>query len=137
MTGDPGARTRPDTVWTRSFEPDTSSVRAARSFVLDTPPARTIGGRDLELLVSETASNAILHARSTFTVTVTALPDGIRVEVGDANHHLPIPQPPDPARATGRGLLIIDALARGWGSHATGAGKVVWFELGVSPSGTA
>jgi hypothetical protein len=130
VVGGPHDGLGPELCWTASFEPSTSSVRAARSFVLDTPPAHVIDGPDLGLLVSEAASNAIFHARSTFTVRVTALHDGIRVEVGDTSHDLPDPQPVDPQRASGRGLLIIEALARSWGSHATGTGKVVWFEVG-------
>ena len=33
--------------------------------------------------------------------------------------------------ATGRGLLLVETLADGWGANPTAGGKAVWFELGV------
>ncbi|WP_433893457.1 ATP-binding protein [Streptomyces sp. CA-111067] len=41
-------------------------------------------------------------------------------------------EPPDEAgeyATSGRGLLLVQALADAWGVHARGGGKVVWFEL--------
>jgi hypothetical protein len=36
---------------------------------------------------------------------------------------------PDDLEESGRGLYLVDALARAWGSRRTSTGKVVWFEL--------
>lgn len=116
---------------TMTFEPAPSAVPAARSFVRKA--SQSCDTQDLELLVSEVASNAILHARSAFTVSVIPLADGIRIEVGDHDSRLPQPLALDPSRANGRGLLILEALARSWGTRATSTGKVVWFELGSTP----
>ena len=35
----------------------------------------------------------------------------------------------EPSDGSGRGLHIVNALARTWGTYATGGEKVVWFEL--------
>jgi hypothetical protein len=36
---------------------------------------------------------------------------------------------PDPTDASGRGLVIVSALAEEWGTRTAGAGKVVWARL--------
>jgi len=116
---------------TTTFEPAATAVSAARRFVSDA--SQFADTRELELLVSEVASNAVFHARSPFTVSVIPLADGIRVEVGDRDSRPPQPLALDPSRANGRGLLILQTIARRWGSYATSSGKVVWFELGSTP----
>jgi anti-sigma regulatory factor (Ser/Thr protein kinase) len=81
------------------------------------------------LLVSELVTNAILHARSESMLTVVYDDGVLRVEVADAS--LVGVQRRVYARdaATGRGLLLVDAIATAWGTVATEEGKAVWFEL--------
>ena len=85
---------------------------------------------DVALLVSELATNAVLHARSDFRVMVCARGDRIRVEVGDRNARLPSPATVPPAAYSGRGLMIVQELSMAWGveSHADD-GKTIWFEV--------
>jgi anti-sigma regulatory factor (Ser/Thr protein kinase) len=118
--------------WSREFAPETRSVRAARRFVLDTPAAASVDAAVLELLLSEVASNAVLHARTTFAVTIFELDDGVRVEIEDGDTRLPHRSEPDPTRITGRGMHIVSSLAREWGAEPAPDGKIVWFELGAA-----
>jgi serine/threonine-protein kinase RsbW len=92
--------------------------------------------KTVELLVSETVTNAVTHgARSRFqTVDVEGrlCPDRFLLEVtnaGPAFEHAP--ERPPPTEQRGRGLFLVDALSRAWGRrHAAGATSV-WFEVAV------
>jgi hypothetical protein len=63
------------------------------------------------------------------------------VEVRDSDPYPPVPTAllDDDAgnleAESGRGLLIVDALASAWGSSPAGRGKTTWFEVGVGGSG--
>ena len=122
--------------------PITASVPEARRFVR----ARLVDGAadgfaDIDtatLLVSEVVTNAILHARSTVTLTVDLADEVVRITVRDGSPVQPRVHPFAPTSATGRGLLLLDRLAQRWGvdpDPVTG-GKVVWFEVG-QPAGSA
>lgn len=81
------------------------------------------------LLVSELASNAVLHARTEFELSVRLTHDRCRVEVADSNPVLPTLKHYVAESVTGRGLHMVAASADRWGFESTGNGKVVWFEL--------
>ncbi|WP_314411010.1 ATP-binding SpoIIE family protein phosphatase [Streptomyces kroppenstedtii] len=85
----------------------------------------------VELLVSEVVTNAVRYASRPVTLRLLRT-DVLRCEVGDD-----IPQLPRlrQARATdegGRGLYLVNKLARRWGATRLSTGKVVWFELNHS-----
>jgi anti-sigma regulatory factor (Ser/Thr protein kinase) len=116
--------------------PTTDSVPVARRFV----QARLVdsaadGSVDLDtatLLVSEVVTNAILHARTTVTLTVEVADELVRITVRDGSPLRPRLHSSAPTSATGRGLRLVDSLAKRWGVEAdpvTG-GKIVWFEVG-------
>jgi hypothetical protein len=76
------------------------------------------------------ASNAVLHARTSFDVTFVMLSGAVRIEVADRGYGYPRRELPEPTVPGGRGMLIVDALARSWGTNPNGdGGKVVWAEL--------
>jgi anti-sigma regulatory factor (Ser/Thr protein kinase) len=84
----------------------------------------------VEVLISELATNAVRHARTLFTVSVTW--DGLTLtaEVSDASPLAPRPQlNPYPDREGGRGLLLVDAIASDWGVDLYDQGKTIWFTL--------
>jgi anti-sigma regulatory factor (Ser/Thr protein kinase) len=84
------------------------------------------------LLTSELVTNAVLHAEGTINVDVDLDLTAVRVEVGDASLESPTPRGTDPDETSGRGLHLVDAMARAWGvDRQEEAGKVVWFELDV------
>ena len=79
----------------------------------------------------------MLHARSAAEVTLR-LDDGqLWVGVSDANAGPPVPKRYGPEAATGRGLLLIERIAKAWGSDSSGSGKVVWFRLSAGAGTTA
>jgi sigma-B regulation protein RsbU (phosphoserine phosphatase) len=98
--------------------------RLLRSWRLD-----ALNGGDLELLASELATNAVVHAGGDFTVTVRYGGPVLRVEVADDSPDEPVLVPPSDDGLDGRGLLIVDRLASRWGVMTTHQGKRVWFEI--------
>lgn len=85
----------------------------------------------LELLVSEVVTNAVRYASRPVTLRLLRT-DVLRCEVGDDVPQLPRLRQ---ARATdegGRGLYLVNKLARRWGATRLSTGKVVWFELNHS-----
>lgn len=81
------------------------------------------------LLVSEVATNALVHGTGEVEVRVLTQPGLLRVEVSDGSSQLPRPRTAGPDAEGGRGLALVDALSSAWGSESTVDGKVVWFEL--------
>ncbi|MFH9708426.1 ATP-binding protein [Streptomyces luteogriseus] len=87
-------------------------------------------------IVAELASNAATHSRvpgRDFRLTLYAVGSTLRIEVTDTRgDHLPQVQHPSPHSESGRGLVLVDALADRWG---TAAGpyprKTVWAECEV------
>ncbi|WP_261719354.1 SpoIIE family protein phosphatase [Streptomyces sp. FZ201] len=87
----------------------------------------------VELLVSEVVTNAVRYASRPVTLRLLRT-DVLRCEVGDDVPQLPRLRQ---ARATdegGRGLYLVNKLARRWGATRLSTGKVVWFELNRSSS---
>jgi anti-sigma regulatory factor (Ser/Thr protein kinase) len=88
------------------------------------------------LLTSEVVSNAILHAgphRSGAGLTVHLYGDSamVRVEVADWSTNVPVLGDIAVGGLSGRGLVLLDALASSWGSTPNREGKSVWFEIAV------
>jgi len=117
----------------RSFAGDSSELRAARQFVNATLVAWNLEriAEDATIVVGELATNAIDHARSGFVVGLSTQDAALRVSVRDASPELPILRDPSPMTVSGRGLFIVAAIARSWGTERVGDGKVVWVELGA------
>lgn len=83
------------------------------------------------LLTSEVVTNAVVHASSDVELIVGTGPDGVRVEVHDADSkHLPVLREGRSFDERGRGLLLVAELAVRWGAQRDGSGKCVWFEVG-------
>ncbi|HJU81379.1 MAG TPA: ATP-binding protein [Acidimicrobiia bacterium] len=112
------------------FPPESRSASEARAFVLAagwSDDAET--NLRLATVVSEVVTNAILHARTAFLVTVILKAETIRVAVRDNSAALPVRREYQNLEPTGRGLHIVDALADRWGVEEEPGGKTVWFEL--------
>ena len=116
------------------FRPHPSAVSAVRDFLRGA--LRDLGLTEtnsdlidlLVMAVNELATNAVLHARTEFTILVLADPTRVRVEVSDANPRMPQTYPA-PAHATsGRGLAIIDGSGLQWGVDSHPDGKTMWIQ---------
>lgn len=124
------------------FDQDPQSARAARRFVSQ---ALTEAADDdlidsVTLLVSELVTNAVLHAGSDVEVLVRLTAEAARVEVTDASAETVAPRDAAADEVSGRGLALVETLARRWGVRPSpGGGKTVWFEVdrarssGLSP----
>jgi anti-sigma regulatory factor (Ser/Thr protein kinase) len=80
-------------------------------------------------IVSELATNCALHARSAYTVAVSADAETIRLEVSDGSPIPPQRRDYTELATTGRGLTIVEALAVSWGVEARPEGKTIWVVL--------
>lgn|ERR1017187_305975 len=85
---------------------------------------------DAEQVISELVTNSVLHASGP-TVSIWLLSDRERlvIMIGD-----PCPDMPERAETpddelSGRGLVIVDALAAQWGAYRVPTGKIVWAML--------
>lgn len=124
---------------------DPVSVPAARRFVSDALWHWRLPElvEDASLCVSELTSNAALHSGSAFfDVVMDEQPGAVRISVDDQGvvpaaavverdglDDLDDLDDLDGLSSTGRGLLIVSAIARDWGVEETGAGKRVWAEI--------
>jgi anti-sigma regulatory factor (Ser/Thr protein kinase) len=84
----------------------------------------------LLLAANELVTNAVLHAEGGVVLTLLVESEVVVVEVGDRDPgDLRRPERPPSLATEGRGLLIVDALARSWGVRAAGGGKTVWARI--------
>lgn len=81
------------------------------------------------LMISELVTNAILHGGEGAVLTLLADELRIRAEVRDSSPAMPVVRSYSETATTGRGMVIVDALASDWGTYRVDGGKVVWFEL--------
>lgn len=118
----------------RLFWPSPDAVSGARGFVRDVLETWQLDQlvADATLIVSEIATNAVMHAGTAFLVRVNRALDGIRIEIEDAGPGVPEPHLADVGDLSGRGLAIVDALSRSWGADDVPDGKVVWSELAIT-----
>jgi anti-sigma regulatory factor (Ser/Thr protein kinase) len=84
-----------------------------------------------QLMASELFTNALEYGTGPITLNVDVRRDSLRVDVSDHSSARPTARCPAPEDVHGRGLLIIDQLARSWGVDPLpdGRGKSVWFTL--------
>jgi anti-sigma regulatory factor (Ser/Thr protein kinase) len=121
---------------------DPASVGRARRFV-----RTTLEDWELDqavelatLLVSELATNAVLHARTAYAVEVTRGAADVRVEVFDGSAVAPRQRANSASAATGRGVALIDRLATSWGTQPAGQqgfAKSVWFTVTLAEAGAS
>jgi anti-sigma regulatory factor (Ser/Thr protein kinase) len=122
---------------TQRFDASPEAPRASRRFLLEM--LRSLECKeelvdDAALVVTELATNAVLHARSGFTVTVASAGGAVRVEVSDESRTPPRRPAPSLRAPGGRGLALIEAVASSWGVLHTGDGKIVWAQLASVPA---
>jgi hypothetical protein len=128
--GDPMGRVHWADV-TRTFAGSREDTRAARGFALGMlgPWRGEQLAADTALVVTELATNAVVHAGSAFSVSLTLSGGAIRISVGDT---LPLgPRGADQklTAAPGHGLGVVAAMATRWGVETVPGGKAVWAEL--------
>jgi anti-sigma regulatory factor (Ser/Thr protein kinase) len=120
----------------RSFPRVRHAPRDARAFVADA--LRAFGCAELiddaVLVVSELATNAMVHGRSDFTVSVTQIERAVTIAVGDAGAGPPARRRARASSTNGRGLQLVAGVASSWGVTPHTVGKVVWANLSTASS---
>jgi anti-sigma regulatory factor (Ser/Thr protein kinase) len=114
-----------------------AAATAARAFVREVCrywqlalPDNTLVDRAV-LLASELVTNAMVHARTELRLRVELRGELLHLAVHDGSPRLlRLVTSPDPEAEGGRGLWLVEQLARAWGvnRHPDG-GKVVWCTL--------
>lgn len=118
---------------TGTWPAEPASVARARDFVTAQLLARQLAGRvdEARLVASELATNAVLHARTPFTVTVGGHGSDVTVRVRDGSSRVPVPGTAVAMAASGRGLFLVGELSQNWGvTVEIDGGKSVWAQLG-------
>lgn len=115
-----------------SLAPDTTAAGAARRWL-----RRQLGHwelddmiDDLQLVLSELVTNAVLHARSAVDVVLSVGEGTIELAVADTDARVPTPLLAERmSEEGGRGLALVNAISDEWGVTHRGAGKQIWVRL--------
>jgi anti-sigma regulatory factor (Ser/Thr protein kinase) len=106
--------------------------RAVRDVLSDALPQRRLA--DVELLVSELATNSVRHAdcgeTDELSMEAAVEDDKVRVQLFDPGSGFEPhqPEPPASGMAGGYGLVLLERLSDRWGVHRDD-GFCVWFEV--------
>jgi anti-sigma regulatory factor (Ser/Thr protein kinase) len=128
-----------DDVVAERFRPDLQAISGARRFLrraftgIEAGPSGDDLVYVLVMAANELAANAVLHARTEFTVRVLIDAHGIRIEVSDGNTRMPQPCLAPADATSGRGLAIVDGSGLEWGAERHTRGKTVWVQAPRQP----
>ncbi|WP_328343072.1 ATP-binding protein [Streptomyces violaceus] len=140
-TTEPGIRPEPSGE-VRNFTMLLSSTprgaRLARLLAVDALRSWGLPHERASHVVAELAANAATHGRlpgHSFRLTLYVVGATLRIEVTDTRgDQLPALRAPDDVAESGRGLLLVEALADRWGvTEGRFPRKTVWAELGFTP----
>lgn len=126
-----GAPTERDAERSRRFAGSIEDARRARRFATEVLTEWQLDDaiEDCGLVVGELATNAVRHAGSDFTVSLSRTDGDIHIAVGDSSANAPELRSPIASERSGRGLRIVDAIAARWGYRVDDDGKVVWADV--------
>jgi anti-sigma regulatory factor (Ser/Thr protein kinase) len=118
--------------------PIPTAAAVARAFVREVcqtwqlaRPDETVVDRAV-LVANELVTNAVVHAGSDLWLQLELRVDRLFISVRDTNPRLLRSVPPDLEADGGRGLWLVDQLARAWGVRPTpDGGKTVWCALSL------
>jgi anti-sigma regulatory factor (Ser/Thr protein kinase) len=113
---------------------DSASIAAARHHAIQQLDDWGLGAHSdaAALLVTELATNAVLHAGSEFELTLTRGHDAVSIVVSDRSKEPPVQQGRDSGAHSGFGLNIVNELSAAWGWERVEQGKRVWANLGTT-----
>lgn len=115
------------------LSPTPTAAREARAFLAQHATGLDATANEAAALcASELVTNGVLHARTALVFGMTLGAERLLVTVRDEVEGRPYPPPPDDERTSGRGLVLVDALADSWGVFDDEDGKTVWFTVARS-----
>jgi anti-sigma regulatory factor (Ser/Thr protein kinase) len=90
-------------------------------------------GDDAALVATELVTNAVRHTTgvSSFVLGLERIAGCLRITLADPSTTAPVLGCPTASSTGGRGMLLIAALTRAWGTEPRPEGKVVWAELSL------
>ena len=124
-------------IHTCTFPAEVGSVPSARDFVTQHLIEHNLSylGEDVRLVTSELATNATLHARTPFTVSLQELVRGVLLTVQDGSPSTPERVEAQVRDTHGRGLLLVDQTSYNWGmTEGPGGSKSVWASFVTQPN---
>ena len=124
-------------IHTCTFPAEVGSVPSARDFVTQHLIEHDLSylGEDVRLVTSELATNATLHARTPFTVSLQELVRGVLLTVQDGSPSTPERVEAQVMDTHGRGLLLVDQTSHDWGvTGGPGGSKSVWASFVTQPN---
>ena len=86
---------------------------------------------DAVLVVAELLANVVVHARTTFRLSVHLREPLLRVSVSDRRVGVPEARSVNPTAGNISGLRLVTAVVFRWGWQENETGKTVWAELAV------
>ncbi|MFE0518515.1 ATP-binding protein [Streptomyces sp. NPDC058954] len=121
------------------LSPTPRGARLARLLATERLRAWELPLDPAEHIVAELAANAATHGRvpgRDFRLTLYVVADTLRIEVTDTrSDSAPRAQLPSPEAESGRGLVLVDALADKWGvAPGLPPRKTVWAEIRLDRS---
>jgi anti-sigma regulatory factor (Ser/Thr protein kinase)/anti-anti-sigma regulatory factor len=117
-----------------SIPADRNAPSVARAAVYDFCQAQGVLGSTeaAQLVASELVTNAVVHAGTPIELTLRLVSSVMHVAVRDTGQgQARISGTVDESAESGRGLLLVDALAASWGTFVPPLGKIVWATLKV------
>ncbi|MDO9497615.1 MAG: ATP-binding protein [Nocardioides sp.] len=86
----------------------------------------------VRVVASELATNALVHAQTAFSVTLSASDTRVSLTVRDHSLVLPERRASHGLDETGRGLEVVDMVSLEWGFNEDGPGsKAVWASFAI------
>ena len=127
------------TLWSHSctFPAEAESASKTRDFISQHLAEHNLSylGDGVRLVASELATNAMLHARTPFTVSLEQLARGVLLTVRDGSPSAPESVEAKVMDTHGRGLFLVDYTSDDWGvTEEPGASKSVWASFVTQPT---
>jgi anti-sigma regulatory factor (Ser/Thr protein kinase)/anti-anti-sigma regulatory factor len=113
---------------------DRNAPSTARTTVHDFCYEQGVNGNTeaAQLVASELVTNAVVHAGTPIELTLRLLSGQLHIAVRDTGDgQARIRGTVDESAESGRGLVLVDALAASWGSFVPPVGKIVWATLRI------
>jgi anti-sigma regulatory factor (Ser/Thr protein kinase) len=127
------------TLWSQrcTFPSEAESASKARTFVSQQLTEHDLSYlvQDVRLVTSELATNAMLHARTPFSVSLEQLVRVLLLTVEDGSSSAPELADARDMDTHGRGLFLVDHTSHGWGVRKGPEGtKSVWASFETRPA---